>query len=192
MADYTSLTDTELITLLHQGEHNAFKHVYERYYALLFFHAYKKLQDTDQAKDLVQDTFVTLWTKRLQIIPGANLPGYLIISLRNRIFDCLSHTKVAGRYLDSLQHFLDSGVAETDHRVRRNQLWSIIQSEIDELPPRMREIFRLSRISGLSHKEIAQSLELSEETVKVQVKSALRILRKKLGITRFVYFLLFF
>jgi RNA polymerase sigma-70 factor (family 1) len=192
MNPYSDYTDQELATLLRGGSKSAFNEIYIRYNALLLNHAFKKLQDVEQAKDLVQETFIMLWSKHLQLIPAANLPGFLVTSLRNKIFDYMSHGKVEAKYLDSLQDFLNTGSAETDYRVRENQLWTLIQSEIMELPPRMREIFTMSRTSSMSHKEIGAALQISEETVKSQIKSALKILRKKLGLTRYAIFLFFF
>lgn len=192
MSPYSDYTDQELATFLRGGSQSAFNEIYNRYNALLFNHAFKKLQDIEQAKDLVQETFIMLWSRRVQLIPTANLPGFLITSLRNKIFDYMSHGKVEAKYLDSLQDFLNIGAAETDYRVRENQLWALIQSEIMELPPRMREIFTMSRTSSMSHKEIGTALQISEETVKSQIKSALKILRKKLGLTHYAIFLFFF
>jgi len=57
----------------------------------------------------------------------------------------------------------------------------MIEQEIDALPEKMREVFRLSRDNGLSHKEIANQLSLSEYTVSNQITSALKVLRVKLG-----------
>ena len=188
---YSTHTDTELAALLKEGDKPAFNEIYKRYNGLLLNHACKKLEDIEQAKDLVQETFIMLWNKRQQLVPTANLAGFLVVSLRNKIFDQMSHSKVAAKYLGSLQEFLNKGEAQTDHRLRQNQLWDIIHAEIMELPPKMREVFLMSRTSSMSHKEIASQLQISEETVKAQVKSALKILRKKLGFTRYLFFLLF-
>ncbi|MNY42390.1 RNA polymerase sigma factor [compost metagenome] len=74
--------------------------------------------------------------------------------------------------------------------MREKQLKEIIEEEISALPARMQEIFRMSRFEQMSHKEIAEKLALSEQTVKDQVKKALRILRIKLGLI--AYLTLFF
>ncbi len=67
---------------------------------------------------------------------------------------------------------------------------AIIEKEIGALPPKMREVFELSRKENLSHKEIAEKLNLSEKTVKKQVNNSLKILRSKLGMVVFTAFIL--
>jgi RNA polymerase sigma-70 factor (ECF subfamily) len=100
--------------------------------------------------------------------------------VRNRIFDLLSRKKLRSNYVSSIQGFALEHQT-TDHRVRQNQLTEIIEREIRALPPRTREIFELSRKGHFTHKQIAEQLNLSEQTVKSTVNNALKILRVKLG-----------
>ena len=94
------------------------------------------------------------------------------------------------KYINSFKAFHETGTCITDYAIREKQLASIIEREIDALPPRMREIFILSRRANLSHKQIAQQLDLSELTVKTQVKHALKILRTRLGLVVFIAMLI--
>ncbi|MDO7743049.1 MAG: sigma-70 region 4 domain-containing protein, partial [Pedobacter sp.] len=87
-------------------------------------------------------------------------------------------------------HYIDHDFNYADHRIRERDLATIIEKEISCLPAKMREVFELSRKSHLSHKEIAILLDLSELTVRTQVKKALRILRLKLGLL--IYLLILF
>ncbi len=73
----------------------------------------------------------------------------------------------------------------TGHRVRENDLKAYIEKEIQALPPKMKQIFELSRKAHLSHKEIAEKLDTSENNVSTQITNALRILRTKIGILGF-------
>jgi RNA polymerase sigma factor (sigma-70 family) len=98
----------------------------------------------------------------------------------------IAHQQVESKYVSSLQRFLEEGYCVTDHQVRERQLAALIEKGISELPPKMREVFELSRKQAMSHKEIAEQLNLSEQTVRTQVKNALRILRLKLGMMLFV------
>jgi RNA polymerase sigma-70 factor (ECF subfamily) len=93
----------------------------------------------------------------------------------------LQHKKVENKYTDSLKAFMEAGYVITDHRIRERELSSQIEKEIAALPKKMRIIFELSRKSHYTHREIAHELNISEQTVRTQVKNALRILRVKLG-----------
>lgn len=182
MADYQKISDDELINLLKESDHAAYNEIYKRHFYLTYLHAYKTLGDQEQAKDIVQEVFATLWFKREFIQPIANIAAYLYVAVRNKIFDLIAHQKVEGKYLDSLENFLKtcSGVP-TDHRIRERQLEAYIEKQIQQLPPKMKQIFEMSRKANLSHKEIAQELNTSENNVSKQLNTALRVLKTKLG-----------
>jgi RNA polymerase sigma-70 factor (ECF subfamily) len=187
---YNSHTDEQLITLLKEGDQDAFTELYNRYNRLLFVHAQKMLDDKEEAKDLVQELFVMLWNDRNNLNLKNNISGFLYVVIKNRILDLIAHKKVKTKYLTSIKEFIDKGVEETDHRTRINQLNEIIEHEIAFLPPKMREVFEMSRKHRLSHKKIAEVLDLSEKTVKNHINHALKILRNKLGLLLYLYFML--
>ena len=190
MHSYQSYSDSELSYLLTQDDEHAFTEIYNRFYGLLFIHASKRLNDDEEAKDVVQQLFEALWIKRAQVQPDGNLSAYLYTAIRNRILDIFSHQAVENKYVDSLQNFIDQDHVLTDFRIRENQMKALIEQEINELPPKMREIFLLSRKNHKSHKEIAEELGISELTVKTQVKRALKILKSRLGLLTYLAFLL--
>lgn len=192
MDDYKKVSDQKLIELVKESDHTAYNEVYERYFYLLFFHATKKVNDEEQAKDIVQDVFANLWFKREFSLPSTNLAGYLFTSVRNKVFDLFAHQKVKTKYLDSLGAYLEShsGVA-TDYQIRERQMEAYIEKQIQMLPPKMKRIFEMSRKESLSHKEIAQELNTTENNVSKQLNSALRALKTKLG-TIFFFVALFF
>lgn len=187
MRSYKNFSDSELAFLLTKDDGAAFTEVYDRFYGLLFIHASKRLNDVEEAKDVVHHLFESLWNRRTRIQPDGNLSAYLYAGIRNRILDIFAHQKVEGKYVDSLQGYIDSDHVPSDYRVREKEMAIIIEREIDALPSKMREIFIMSRKENKSHKEIALELGISELTVKTQVKNALKILRSRLGI---VFYLL--
>lgn len=189
---YKQLDDQELVAFIKNDDQQAYAEIYQRYFRVLFIHAYKKLQDKEEARDLIQELFVTLWTKRESLLLNTSFVAYLYTAARNRILDHYSHKNVQSRYIDSLQKFIDVEPVETDHHVREKELLEAIDKEIQALPPKMREIFELSRKYHLSHKEIAEQLHISEQTVSKQVSNALKTLRSKLGPALFFLFLLHF
>ena len=132
-------------------------------------------------QDIVQELFTNLWLKREELTLTGYLSGYLYAAVRNRIFDLLAKNRLKVSYIESIQKFANNGDICTDHLVRQNLLKDIIEKEIRALPPRTREIFELSRKGYFTHREIAQQLDISEQTVKTTVNNALRILRVKLG-----------
>lgn len=186
MSALATATDQDLVQFLREGRQDAFTEIYNRYKWLLHTHAYKKLGDREAANDLVHELFANLWNQRSTLFLTATLSAYLYTAIRNRALNVIEHRMIESRYADSLMRFANTYEAATDHLAREKQFMAAIEKEILALPPKMRQIFELSRKGHLSHKEIADTLHLSEQTVTRQIKNALRILRIRL---RFVLFI---
>ncbi len=183
MAALSENSDSHLFGLLCEDNTEAFSEIYNRYKGVLFVHSFKMLRDKDEAKDVVQELFTHLWAKRHELRLNHSLSSYLYSSVRNRVLDIIAHKKVKDRYINSLEPFFKSGVFTTDEYVRSKELQSTIEKEISFLPPKMREVFELSRDAELSHKEIASKLNISDKTVKKQISKSLNLLRQKLDLT---------
>lgn len=187
MGNYHELTDDELAVLLRSGDNRAYTEIYNRYHGKLYVHVFHRLNSREDTKDLLHDLFISLWKNHASLILNTTLAAYLYTAARYRVFDFIAHKKVAYKYYSSLRDFVESGEYYTDHKVREAQLKASIAREIEALPAKMREIFNLSRVEHLSHKQIAEKLNLSEQTVKKQVTNALKVLRVKLGMSLFLF-----
>lgn len=182
MTNYSSLSDYELTALLKAGDRMAFTEIYDRYFWMLHAHAYKWMRNREETRDVIHELFLALWEKREKLSFEPGLRSYLSAAARNRIFNLLSHKRIESEYLTSLNEFMDQGSCITDHLVREKQLMEIIENEIAGMPDKMKEVFELSRKENLSHREIAERLDISEQTVRKHVQHALKILRFKLGL----------
>lgn len=189
MLPYQNYTDHELLSLLKEDDYLAYTEIYDRYSGILYIHAYKRLKDREEARDVIQELFTILWMKRFDFELRTHLPGYLYTAVRNRALRVISHKQIESSYFSSLQQSVLEGNAVTDHLVREKELATLIEKEIDALPVKMRHVFKLSRTLHLSHREIAERLDLSEATVKKHVNNALKVLRIKFS--HFLSFLIF-
>lgn len=181
MAIYSTYSDLELFDLLKSRDYAAFTQIYNRYAPTMLLHARNKLKNREDARDHVQEIFGNLWSNIETQNINSNLSGFLFTSLRNLILNQFSHQEVENKYLSSLIHFVNTEHVNSDHYVREKQLKEHIEKEILALPPKMREVFELSRKEHLNHKEIARRLNISEQTVSKHVSNAKKILKKKLG-----------
>ncbi len=181
MNNYKTYTDLELLALCKAGDEMGFSEIYDRYWAVLYRHAYKLLKEKIAAQDVVQEVFVNLWDKISDLELQSSLSSYLYAVVRNRILNVIQKEKIHERYITSFGHFMDRSEAVTDHRIREQMLKEKIEQEVAHLPTRMRHVFELSRTQHLSYKEIARELNLSDKTVKKQVSNAIKILRLKLS-----------
>ncbi|WP_183558552.1 RNA polymerase sigma factor [Mucilaginibacter sp. SP1R1] len=178
---YHVYSDKELAYLLNDGDELAFTEIYNRFYGLLYRHAYKSLPDPEALKDVLQEVFVYLWNKRASINPEDNLAAYLYTAVRNKLLNNFRHLKIKNDYITSFQDYLDNKQPEADEAIRIKQLIAIVEAEVAMLPAQMRLIFQMSRNNNFSHQEIANQLNISVLTVRKQVNNSLKILRLKLG-----------
>lgn len=182
MQSHNAFTDSELIVLIKEGREAAFAELYSRYKGSLYLHAYRMLQDKDEAMDIVQEFFAAIWAKRETLVVPNSVNDYLYGSIRNRILNFIAHQKVVARYTSTLDAYLEAGGAATDERFMQRELIQLIETEVARLPTKMREVFELSRKHDLSHKQIAQQLNISDKTVKKQVSNAIKIIKLKLNL----------
>lgn len=183
MNRYSTLEDHELTTLLSVGNEHAFVEIYNRYKTVLFLHARKMLDQDEQARDIVQEIFTVLWAKKQDIIFNTSLKSYLFSAVKNKVINLFMHQKHVGKHLESMREFYSAGNFSTDHVILEKELATVIETEIQNLPSRMREVFVLSRKEELSHREIAEKMGISEQTVKKQISYALKILRFKINLS---------
>jgi RNA polymerase sigma-70 factor (ECF subfamily) len=171
------LSDQQLLQLLAAGSQASYTVIYSRYSEILFRHAFNMLEDRAEAEDVLQEVFLMLWTKRSEIGCAKSLSAYLYTSVRNRILNHLTHQKVVDKYLDSIRTYMETGGYTADELLREKELAAVIEKEIGAMPPKMREIFLMSRDEQLSHKSIGELLNISDKTVKQQVYKAVKQLK---------------
>jgi len=177
-----------LFAEIRKGNEEAFNKAFDLYYSRLCFFADKILHDFDLSRSLVQQVFVDLWIKRDRLLV-TSLQAYLYNSTRNAVLDVLKHKKVESRYLSSLEQ--NESVVATD-LMEEAELADRINSAIQNLPEKCREIFLLCRFEGLKYAEIADRLNISVKTVEMQVSIALKRLRKELSDYQMIQLLSFF
>jgi len=189
MTKYNAATDTQLLDLLKSGNRCAYTELYQRYFGILYVHARKRLINTQEAEDVVQEIFVDLWSGAQSINIHTSLSSYLITCTRNKILNLISRTGFQEKYKISLA-VTEKFESQTDHLVRARQLSALIAKEIECLPPKMKRVFLMSRSEHLTYIEIAKDLNITEQSVRSHVKNALKVLRFRLGL--FFYIVLYF
>jgi len=180
--DYKQYSDQELVALLKGNDYHSFNEIYKRYWAPLFRHARKMLNDDDEASDIVQDIFTTIWVRSADLESGMNLSAYLYSAVRHKVFTLMNRSKLKMSHLKSLEEFIEKGVFTTDEWLNERELAACIEAEVALLPKKMRSIFEMSRKEYLSYQEIAEKLSVSDHTVRKQISNAIKLLKTKLTI----------
>jgi RNA polymerase sigma-70 factor (family 1) len=185
----TKLTDEQLVILLKKGDQAAFTEIYKRYAESLSGFAASKLFSLDDARDLLHDMFVKLWEDRDKLNITSNLQSYLFAVIRHRIIDKIRKNITREEYAAITQSLTNDHQSSIEQQIAEKELKLQIQKALNELPPRVKEIYQLSREQNLSNREIAEKLNLSEQTIKNQLSSALKHLRQSLSGTAIAAFL---
>jgi len=186
MTIYSKYTDPELLALLKEGKHNAFKEIYLRYNSLLFAYAFRRLQNREEAMDVVQEVFIHLWENRSDFVIKSYLSGFLYKSVLNKILDIWKHNSVVRKHVLSQSVQIDVDAVETDFLIREKEVSNMIAREIAAMPPRMREVYELKFKQYFTVKQIASELGISENTVATQLQRASAHLKNKLGLVVFI------
>lgn len=180
MSVYSTYADLVLLNFLKEDDQLAYTEIFERYSKILLRHAYKMLGNRDEANDVVQEVFLSIWNNRYKLELTGSLSSYLYKATKNRILNHIAHEKVVSRYADSISNFLENDYVFADSQLREQELEAIIAKEIASLPEKMREVFLLRKVEELSYNEIALQLNITDKTAKQQVYNSLKILREKL------------
>lgn len=156
----------------------AFRALYERFAKKLYKLAYQKTASTEIAEEIVQEVFVGLWEKRENLLIG-NVENYLLSAVRYQVINHL-RTVIAQRKFVEPQEQTQVLTQEAELPLTVEDLQNALEKSLEVLPEKTRQVFRMSRNEYLSHREIAQRLDLTEKSVEYHITQALRHLRTHL------------
>lgn len=162
---------------LAKGDEYAYRVLFDRYYDVLNNFACKYVDDTAVSEDIVQDVFYNLWEKRESYRDIASLKSYLYSSVKNKCLNHLKHIEVKNKYLDSEkkkhsdEFFLN--------QILEEEVYQILRDAIKTLPEQTRMVYELSLL-GYTNPEIAEKLDLSDDSVKSHKKRGKKFLKERL------------
>ena len=175
--DQTGLEFWEKIRL---GDSTAFSYVFQKYYQALYQFAGRFVKDAQTAENIVQDVFVKLWTNRENCLITSSLKSYLYAATRNTALNFLSREKKQLSTEDLMSDRQDT-TANPEERIIENEMIDEVYKAIEKLPEKCRYIYLMKRYDDLKYLEIAEILDISINTVKTQMKRALKSLLKNLA-----------
>ena len=167
--------ERSLVIRLIAGDEDAFCELYAAYKNRLIYFAMRFLKSREYAEDIFQDAFTTIWESRRFINPNTSFSSYLYTIMRNRILNHLRELASEDRLKEQILSQAIDYSNETNNEIIANDLQRLIS--LEQLTSRQREIFEMSREKQMSHKEIAEALEISVNTVQEHISSSLRSLR---------------
>ena len=173
--------DTILLHKVKNSDKTAFKKLFFNYHDTLFRFVHYKVQDSDIAEDITQETFLRVWKMRSKLKSGKSFFSLIARISTNLCYDHFRHNEVRQRHESLIPVNNDDHANPTEEKVLSRFLEDEIQKIVEtELPEKCRQVFVLSRVENLSNSKISESLGISVRTVENQIYKAIKILKKKL------------
>lgn len=170
-----------LINELKKGNEKAFRKLFDMYWEPLFQRANKVIMDENAAKDVVQNVWIDIWLKR-ETRNYENFKAYIFKAVNNNCYKYFRDNKFDKLQLDIIDSLNFSLKAESNLEHDFEQTNYIVQKSLEELTPRCKQIYTLSRIENTSNDEIASLLGISKRSVENQISTALKTIKKKLAL----------
>lgn len=180
MSQKDSYSDSVLISRLKEGDKEAFEVIFNEYSTKLYFFALSYLHIEEEAEEIVQNVFVSLWEHRSFLDELRSLKSYLYKATVNCVYNYFKHEAIRRKHL---AYVLRQDAAEDDSSEKNMDLDDLtknLESLVARLPQMQQKIFKMSRWDGLSHGEIAQQLGLSVRSVENHIYRSLKFFKENL------------
>jgi len=188
---YNDKLNQELLRLIKKNDENFLELLFNLYYSKLCNYATTFVKAQDLAEGIVQETFIKFWENRASIEIEVNVEAYIFRSVHN---NCINYLKKENMIRRQFKHMADEILYHNELALKNfksdiidnlvsAELESKLNNALDDLPPQSRKIFLMNRFDQLSYSDIAKELNISVNTVKTQIKRALKKLREVFNTT---------
>ena len=184
-------TDNDLAARLKNNDQLAFEVLFFKYKNKLKGFVVKLAPSQIDPDEIVQTVFIKIWLQRSRIDPQKSFSSFLFTIAKNEVIDHLRSAVNKKIYLVGEGLSEDLNISEESNNEAQLEMEQKVLELIRNLPDRRRQIFELSRYDGLSYKEIAFKLNISENTVDTQIRKALNYLRVEIRKMRILLLVLF-
>lgn len=174
-------SDPEIVQAIRRGDEAAFERTFRFYYQRLCNYASSLLKDAEDAEEIVQTVFITIWEKREDLEITLSLKSYLYRAVHNHCLNRFKHAAVKDAYREYSVNYLPQSYESVTEVIHADELSERIEKAIRKLPEQCQKAFRMSRFDELKYQEIADQLNISIKTVENQIGKALKILRTELA-----------
>lgn len=181
--------DLELFLRIKQDDMPSFNLLFNKYWERLYLFVYRKLDSEDDAKDIIQNIFISIWLKRHQIVIQSTLESYLFSIARYELLSFISKSIKTKQKQELLLHTILPEFEELLTPQQAHAMDQLVDTEVEKLPARMKQIFQMTREQNLTIREISHQLHLSEQNVRNQLNTA--ISKVKCGLSEAILLAIF-
>lgn len=180
MSNLRLYNDEELMLEIKAGNMLAFDELYRKYSRRLHKFSYALLKSTEDTENLIQDVFLHLWLNREKVEKASSVRYYIFTIAYNSAISVIRKKLKDSNYIEYVKTLQDLVEEPVDLQIEYRELDERLNTIIDTLPVRQKEVYLLSRVEGLKYSEIAERLNISVNTVENHLSRALKLIRRKL------------
>jgi RNA polymerase sigma-70 factor (ECF subfamily) len=181
MQDFSQFDDAELMREIRADNMFAFDALYGRYSKRLLKFAFSILKSVEEAENILQDVFLNLWEKRHNVEKDSSVRYYIFTITYNSAISIIRKKAREIQFLDYLKSLQDLNQDPPSLEFEFNELTKALNTIIDHLPQRQKEVYILHKKEGLKYQEIAKRLNISVNTIETHMSRALKTIHEKLG-----------
>ena len=170
--------DPALLLQIAEGDEKAFAGLIRLYWKSIYAIALSWMKSAEEAEELTQDVFLKIWQARAQISQVDNFENWLFIISRNTIVSAVRKKLNRPAFLQEQE--LEENSLRPDRLLENRQHYQVLLTGIDLLPEKRQRVFRMSRLEGLTHEQIADQLGMHKDTVAQYIVKAVAFLRSDL------------
>ena len=180
MANIPTNSDEELIRKLKKDDIDAFNQLFYTYSSKLYHFGYGYLKSKEDAEEMVQEIFSTIWDNRLKIKEEYQFRSYLFSIAFNYIKKYFRTKAVIKKYADHISSSkIETG--ETEDKIEYASLKARVDQLVDQMPEKRKAVFIKSRFEGKNAKDISVEMNINQSTVENHLNQALKFLRQHLN-----------
>ena len=166
-----------LLSLISISDEEAFRKLYVRYKTKLWYYCYGFTKSEEATDDIVQEVFIRIWEIRNFIDPELSFSAFIYTIARNRVLNYFRDINIEEQVKKTLMKNISVKDETTSNDIVYAEYRKIFAHAIEKLPSQRKKIFKMSRIDNLSHKEIANQLNISVNTVQEHISESLRFIK---------------
>jgi RNA polymerase sigma-70 factor (ECF subfamily) len=171
------LNEKQLLLKIAEGDDDAFKLLFDRYYGLIYSATFRYLKVHELAEDLTQSSFLKIWEKRNSLGHVERFDHYLFRIAHNEMTDHFRKHSRRDKHIQRIREMFEEEYGSPEEILITKQKRTLIADVISNLPQQQQTAYKLSRDEGLSYQEIANRMQLSVNTIKVHISQALKTLK---------------
>ncbi|TYR37477.1 RNA polymerase sigma-70 factor [Sphingobacterium phlebotomi] len=171
--------EVKLLVALQSGSQAAFEQIYRKYSARIYLNVLKMVKSEGDARELLQDVFFKVWTKRELIDPDQSFRSYLYQIAKYTVYNFIRRNNLEKQVYAYIRQHTDVEYShiEEDLSYKESEIW--LTKAIEQLPPQRRQVFTLCKIEGKSYSEVSELLGISPSTINDHIVKATKFIKER-------------